>query len=208
MHLRRWHVGPALLLGLAVGWALPRPAPALAPSAALRGPVCGAAPARVFGAAPSCDTARRDACWSELEERTAPRPTTLVGFEGVPEAEQPEAWVPQVERAVMDCDPDAVIEVTDCSTFPCVAAVRPGKDWVAAGCEWEISEGMGLVPVPLEVGCQDGSTEPLFFVTMLAEDTARAALGIPPGAAPGGLISGLIGQRVDTVLEMWPCDGS
>jgi hypothetical protein len=205
MQHRRWFAGLALLSGLAAGWGLPHPAPARPPAPALQGPICGAAPRQLV---PSCDTARRDSCWAELQERTAPRPTTLVGFEGVPELEQPEAWVPKLEEVVMGCDPDAAIEVTDCSTFPCVAAVRPGRDWSQADCEWKTSEDVGVVPIPLEVECPDGSTEELFFVAMLAESTAKAALGIPEEEMPNGLISGLLGQRVDTLLEMWPCAGS
>lgn len=194
-----------ILLGIGgvVGWALPHPSPAAEPL--LAGPICG--PVRRGEAPPDCDVERHDRCWDTLADRLAPHPTTTVGFEAAVDIEQPDAFVPAVEAEVARCDPGAVVEVTDCSSYPCVAAVRPSMDWLADDCRWDDTRDANVVVLPLDVDCP-GGTERMYFTTLVDESSARAALGLGEDEPPNGLLAGLVGQRVDTLLEMWPCAGS
>jgi hypothetical protein len=195
-----------LIAGLGLGWALPHPVPAR--DLVLAGPVCGPTRPEVRPVHVSCDVARHDTCWEALSARLAPHPTTGVGFEAASEVELPENYVPIVEEEIARCDPSAVVEVTDCSTYPCVSAVRASDGWLASPCAWTSAVGEAeLVSLPIDVACP-GGTERMIFTTLVDEASARAAIGLGADEEPNGLLAGLIGQRVDTLLEMWPCTGS
>ena len=127
---------------------------------------------------------------ARFADRLAPHPTTTVGFEAAVDFELPDAFVPAVESEVARCDPAAVVEVTDCSKLPCVAAVRPSRDWLADDCRWDDTRDASVVVLPLDVDCP-GGTERMYFTTLIHEPSARAALGLGEDEPPNGLLAGL-----------------
>lgn len=194
-------LGCAWLLGVLGGWWQPQDAKRDVTDphfVTVQGPIC--APTRSY-MHQHCDTERRDRCWDTLTQRLNPHPTVTVGFEAAEGDEIPDNFLASLDGFVASCDDDARIEVTDCSTYPCVAAVRASKSWFENSCE---AQGDWIV-MPINVTCPDGSTEQMLLTTVMVESSAKAAMGLGEDEVPNGLLSGLIGQRVDTLLEMWRC---
>lgn len=154
--------------------------------------------------APTCDPAALVACSARLAAVRAPRVAVGVPLSAAPDAEQPEVWEEELDAALDACGIAGPPDLVDCAAYPCVGALRAERVPEAAP-DCDAPEDRALFVVPVQVRC--GRRVERVEVALLwdPETLGSLAASADDPELDEVLQYGLLGQRVQHVVESWPC---